>query len=425
MARVPVLTTNLSANKLFLLAVIGGTICIFVGSYFKLNILTLAGPLTVMGFYTWALYSDQVTAISTEQKADSVYYLGFIFTLIAMTISLVILANESNAELAFRPIVVNFGLALSTTIVGLVVRIFWLQLSAQTLDDAELSMRDKIIRRTHELQEQSERIVASMNGLSSQMTAVAEPLRTYFKKLSDSFEISESINKNLSELRSNTRKAGDDLVGLSETISALSPEMQKLNEKVASAVEVPLTITEDLAAIEVSSQKVSKGFDTLSTSTLELSPKLPQFAEVILAAGNKLSESVMDMERKIAHAEELSDKSNKAVIESLEENQNAISDIRKSMNERLSALADLNTQTKSSLKNSIDSTLVQSEKMLADLQLKVVKNTDEIVNLQKQAAQEFLSSTKEIIRHSKETEESLSEKAKRMARSTRRFFKDS
>ena len=99
-----------------------------------------------MLYYINTVRNDNVSDVSVEQKADSVYYMGFIFTLVAMTSSLIALAYDD--ELRFNAIVINFGLALATTILGLSIRIMWLQLSSQSLADAESILQERILNFT-------------------------------------------------------------------------------------------------------------------------------------------------------------------------------------------------------------------------------------------------------------------------------------
>ena len=56
-------------------------------------------PLGIILYYAYIVNKDKSDALSIEQKADSVYYMGFILTLFAMTASLVALAYSENYAL--------------------------------------------------------------------------------------------------------------------------------------------------------------------------------------------------------------------------------------------------------------------------------------------------------------------------------------
>ena len=56
-----------------------------------------------------------------EQFADSIYYLGFLLTLVALIVSLVFLSEQKDNSLV--GVGSRFGVALATTVLGLFLRI--------------------------------------------------------------------------------------------------------------------------------------------------------------------------------------------------------------------------------------------------------------------------------------------------------------
>ena len=161
----------LSPTNLFGFSLIGGIASIFFGTYISSWVFNIAVPIGIMLYYSYTINKDTSDILSIEQKADSVYYMGFILTLVAMTSSLIALAYDD--ELRFNAIVINFGLALATTILGLAIRIMWLQLSSQSLADAESILKEKIVKRSQDLAEQTENVVGSMTALSNQLNKVS------------------------------------------------------------------------------------------------------------------------------------------------------------------------------------------------------------------------------------------------------------
>ena len=82
--------------------------------------------------------------------------MGFILTLVAMTASLVALAYDDDLDLM---LLLSTGLALATTILGLTIRIIWLQLSSQDLADAESILKENI-KKVAGSQDQTEKLLA-------------------------------------------------------------------------------------------------------------------------------------------------------------------------------------------------------------------------------------------------------------------------
>ena len=184
----------LNPVKLFVFLITAGLVAIAVGTFYENIWINLAIPIGIMLYYAFTIYSNSDGFLSIEQKADSVYYMGFIYTLVAMTASLIALANNEQLD-DFNSVVINFGLALSTTIIGLVIRIIWLQLDSKSLDDAESILKDRIIKQTSQLSEETENIITKMTALSSQLENASQQLATNFDSLSNSFNVSTRVYK--------------------------------------------------------------------------------------------------------------------------------------------------------------------------------------------------------------------------------------
>ena len=362
---------QLNASQVFGMSMFAGIAAIGIGAYIDNAWVTLLVPIGVMLYYINTVRNDNVSDVSVEQKADSVYYMGFIFTLVAMTASLVALAN-SGEDLEFRPVVTNFGLALSTTILGLIIRIIWLQLSAQSLDDAESILKERIIRRTQELQEQTERIVASMTALSSQMASVAEPLQTNFEHLAKSFDISKKINENLEELNTSAEIISETFQSFANKLETMNPSVERLNSNVHSAVQIPLTVNEDLQKIGTSSQNLKSDFESLSSSAVNIEPKIEDLNNKIALSIEYVNSAVSSLETSVVSTTQI-----------LENN-----------------------------KDSMANTLNQSQQMLIDAQQALITNASELAESNRVAQQELLESARAIAVGNKEIQDSLRATAK-------------
>ncbi len=111
----------LDIRKIFLAALVLGVVGIVLPQSFGYNTLSVMIPLALMAFYAAIGYRRGRDSPFLEQFADSVYYLGFLFTLIALVVSLYHYRADS---MALDAIIANFSLALTTTIFGLAVRIY-------------------------------------------------------------------------------------------------------------------------------------------------------------------------------------------------------------------------------------------------------------------------------------------------------------
>ena len=82
----------------------------------------------VLVSYAVAAWLNRNLALEPEVIGDNCYYLGFIFTLISLGVTLYQLAGTGTDASILRDVVAGFGVALASTIVGVFLRVFMMQL---------------------------------------------------------------------------------------------------------------------------------------------------------------------------------------------------------------------------------------------------------------------------------------------------------
>ena len=115
---------------LFLVALVIGVLFIMLGGFTDKTALSVVLTISVMIAYF--LIGHKIVErelLTNEQFADSNYYLGFLFTLISLASSLYILSNGSMEGGLLTRLIGQFGISISTTIVGLSLRIYLLSFS--------------------------------------------------------------------------------------------------------------------------------------------------------------------------------------------------------------------------------------------------------------------------------------------------------
>src|ERR1700675_1875280 len=70
------------------------------------------------------LLGARVFRLRDDQSGDNLYYMGFLFTLTSLAVSLYQFSSDGSAE----QIVQNFGIAIGSTIAGITLRIFFNQM---------------------------------------------------------------------------------------------------------------------------------------------------------------------------------------------------------------------------------------------------------------------------------------------------------
>ena len=303
--------TNINPAQLFGYSIVLGGICIIFGTWFGIYFRELSSgtffisflsfmagfinfgvPLGIILYYAYTVNKDKSDALSIEQKADSVYYMGFILTLFAMTASLVALAYSEN--LRFNSIVINFGLALMTTILGLAIRIMWLQLSSQSLSDAESILKDRINRRSQDLADQTEQVVASITALSNQLSSVSEPLKNSFDKLINVLDVNENINKKLQNLDDSADSAAQSLRIFANLAERLDISVKMLQNNINN--DVIDNIDELTSAVTNANPQVIKFDEDLSSSIKNIKGSLEELRDSIQEADEILVNSKNNLE---------------------------------------------------------------------------------------------------------------------------------
>lgn len=166
---------KLRGEPLFAIFVLLGSVAIFLsepyGAPYALGILV---PLVLMGIYLIVGVSGMIDAVDRESFADSVYYIGFLFTLVSLAAALFYLRND-DPELGL--LVSKFGLALITTIVGLAVRVSLVNFRVdvrQARDVVEEKLADSVRRFNRDVELACERLEILMTGTLGKIESTAQ-----------------------------------------------------------------------------------------------------------------------------------------------------------------------------------------------------------------------------------------------------------
>lgn len=344
----------LNPVKLFAFLIGAGIVAIAAGTYFNNLYINLAIPVVIMLYYTYTVYYEDEGALSIEQKADSVYYMGFIYTLVAMTASLVALAN--NDQLDFNSVVINFGLALTTTIIGLVVRIMWLQLDSQSLDDAESILKDRVINQTRKLSEETENIITKMTALSSQLEDATNQLTINFDSLSESFDLSTAVNSNLTSMTVSADNINTTFTNTAETLNNLNPQMEQLSQRVREAAQTPADVREELSQLEGTSLTIMQELSTISSTMTDLRLNLTRLFEGIGGEMNELNVTVGQTQTTFAN-------NNDMLIENINIMNNSIEQLQETISSNNASFSNVMDSMLASMMESAEAIRNRSEQL--------------------------------------------------------------
>jgi len=260
--------------------------------------LRLSIPVMIIAIYTWYGYKN-VQSVSNYpalrnarvgQLADSVYFLGFLWTLWALIDSFVI-HHLSIAEAVFRA----FGYALVTTASGMFLRLALLQFSYSAEDQVPLSeqqIEEEIIRF-------SKVIGNAVNSLGGFKTQTDAALGEWIDSLNKS---TGALKMTVDDVRTQTAGLKDALVEMQKANaehvnglikSALAQFAERMNDPL-EAVNNDVKKMEDAVngSVRKIDQAAEKGVEQIQTYTTTIKDNLAKSTEAVEEATTSLADAL-------------------------------------------------------------------------------------------------------------------------------------
>lgn len=104
----------------FIVFSVAGVLYIILAKAMGVNsVMVTTIPVLLMLAYAACLWMFRALRLRNDQSGDNFYYMGFIFTLTSLAVTLIQFSNGADAA----EIVRNFGVAVASTIAGIVLRI--------------------------------------------------------------------------------------------------------------------------------------------------------------------------------------------------------------------------------------------------------------------------------------------------------------
>lgn len=263
----PTSESALDIRKLFLAALVLGAGTIVAGQLLGNPLLTVALPVLVMFAYIATGFYRRSADPVLEQFADSIYYLGFLFTLIALVASLYAFRTES---LVIGRLVSNFALALITTIVGLSARIVINDFRGEA-DSTRRRAQDELDRTTHRLILEARGIALRLEALNNEVhytiTASLDQAREGMTRAGE--EIERHARLGSGALLKSVRETGDGLLRLVTEFETKLGRIQfpeevfehRLEARLEAVLEATETLPASLAAGTEALHRVVAGFE--------------------------------------------------------------------------------------------------------------------------------------------------------------------
>jgi hypothetical protein len=266
---------SLSTKPLFIVTLILGLLVYILAAHFGVTGVMLHSlPISAMLVYAGAVYVIP-KAWRDVSDADNAYYMGFIFTMTSLGLALY--QNETDAEnnINVSKLVQSFGIALSSTIVGIFLRIL-LSPRRQDIDSEEDSARLALQESVHGfcniLNESTQSIKVTyeshVTGFTQSLSQASDSLVNGVDAFN--FKASAVFNDMVDLLENSLPKT---LNNVNESFTQLFDSVERNTAKIQNTLDVQLAaivktnelIKEHGNQLEVSSKSMSGALDTLTT----------------------------------------------------------------------------------------------------------------------------------------------------------------
>lgn len=199
------------------------------------------GAAAMMGLYAWIVSSRGTGKLRSDQAGDNCYYLGLIYTLISL----------SHAIFTFDPadmattIVQGFGIALLTTIFGLMLRVFFNQ-SRVDLEEIEDTARLELTEAAGRLKAQLSQVANNFSDFGIGLQQSLEELRQSATK-----SISSAADESVKAIRELAQATGEGLKSQTSSLQDRVAELTTATSKTVVALDKHAVSLEELTEQQV------------------------------------------------------------------------------------------------------------------------------------------------------------------------------
>lgn len=196
-------------------------------------------PVALIVAYAMLTISRTRFRLRYDQAGDNCYYMGFIFTLVSLGIALYQIRQGSSAQEFGIGVVRDFGLALSTTIAGIICRVSLTQLREDPHDIEEATRRE-LIEYSRALSGQMQ---ASISMLAEVRQTTEDRLKNYV------FEMSQVVGEHqrrTEDLRDATKVLSESIGKLAADFASTEVPTGKLREATGATINAVSALNETL-----------------------------------------------------------------------------------------------------------------------------------------------------------------------------------
>jgi hypothetical protein len=241
-------------------------------------------PIGIMLAYAVIIYAARGLRMRDDQSGDNLYYMGFLFTLTSLGVSL----YQFNASRAAEEIVRNFGIAIGSTITGIGLRVIFNQMRRDPVE-VERIMRLELADAARRVRRELDSTViefghhrrSAQQAAADSFAHVTEKFDAIAAKLLATFD--DLAAKSARPIEATSRQSGETLAALSktiaETITASAQNLEAQTDRLAIRV----------GAIAITLEEVIGKLRTLQTPDRVIEVRLEPLTQALGEAVDRLA----------------------------------------------------------------------------------------------------------------------------------------
>jgi hypothetical protein len=287
----PALPPGLISGLLFFGVVITGSGYIIISKLNDFGALAVTSvPVLIMIGYA-VLLGARLFRLRDDQAGDNLYYMGFLFTLTSLAVSLYQFSAAGSAE----QIVQNFGIAIASTIAGITLRILFNQMRR---DPVEVEATARM-----ELAEASRRVKRELESVIMEFG--------YFRRATQ-----QSVTDALDEAQESIGKAHKEFSGELKKLSSKRSEqaLDGLNERTVQVLDVSRQLVREGEQLAKSTAKIVGAIDSLFVKLAsrqtpeqiiqsELAPLIQSLTQALNSLHSSVETQAKNTEINLEHAQ--------------------------------------------------------------------------------------------------------------------------
>ena len=298
------------------------------------NLLAMVVTGAALIAYAAVSYFSNQTKIEPETIGDNCYYLGFLFTLTSLSIALFQISQLDNDVIAYQQLISGFGVALSSTIIGVFLRVILMQ-GRHDLAAREREARLSLSKATSELRGVLAQSIAEMKSFSVEVTQVLSETAISIAKVAE-----DARNTQKSSITNETERS---LAAIEGKLASVNELMTKQLTDALSGITQ--TAGSEMRAFANSSLLESKAAVTeLKSEIANTNEQISQLVAALTASTNGLSNSVEGVVKSIDNFNSITAKSTGAVAQDLNATIKGLTDQSNDIHKSLQKIQALSRQ---------------------------------------------------------------------------------